>query len=129
MVQFQILDLSAGGIRLSISSEVMRSRQLHFNSLDQLILMLDIFDPASNQRMRFWMQCRAQNVWVEHGSRDVHIGMQFLSWGRPKEETGSAKHSNVEWLRLSSAKEIEPLGNWIMRRHLELFRETPEDSA
>ena len=127
MVQFQILDLSAGGLRLSITSKVMRSMRLQFNSSDQFILMLDLLDPENNKRLRFWMQCRAQSVWVEHSSRDVHIGLQFKSWAKPREGTESMKPGGVEWLRLSSANEVEPLGNWIMRRHLELFRETPDD--
>ena len=127
MVQFQVLDLSAGGIRLSVASKVMRGLQLHFNASDQFILMLDLFDPETSKRLRFWMQCRAQNVWVEHGSRDAHMGLQFQSWARPREGTESAKPGGVEWLRLSSAHEVEPIGNWIMRRHLELFRDTPDD--
>lgn len=127
MVQFSILDLSAGGIRLSVPSKVIRTTQLKFTAADEFILMLDLFDPENNKRLRFWMQCRAQNVWLEHGSHDVHMGLQFQSWARPKEGAEATQPGGVEWLRLSSAHEVEPVGNWIMRRHLEMFREAPED--
>lgn len=128
MEQFTVLDLSAGGARLSIPSDVVRAFQLQFNSAEQLLLMTDLFDPEQNKRLRYWMQCRIQNVWIEHASRDVHVGLQFLAWARPRE---SAEHGQqalgIEWLRLSSSCEVEPVGNWIMRRHLELFRETPTE--
>ncbi|MDR2488434.1 MAG: hypothetical protein LBD42_02925 [Desulfovibrio sp.] len=128
MDQFRILDLSAGGMRLSVPSKIVRTQQLHFTSSDQFITMLDLFDPENNKRLRFWMQCRAQNVWLEHGTHDVHMGLQFQSWARPKEED-KLEHSNgVEWLRLSATQEVEPIGNWIMRRHLEIFRETPAEA-
>jgi hypothetical protein len=105
---------------------MVRSYQLQFNSAEQLLLMLDLLDPDQTKRLRYWMLCRIQNVWIEHASRDVHIGMQFLSWARPKESSvPRQKTLGVEWLRLSSSNEVEPVGNWIMRRHLELFRENP----
>jgi hypothetical protein len=34
----------------------------------------------------------------------------------------------MEWLRLPSSNEVEPIGNWIMRRHLEIFRDLPPDA-
>ena len=126
MEQFKILDISAGGARLSVPRATVRAYQLQFNSAEQLLLMLDLLDPDQTKRLRYWMLCRIQNVWIEHASRDVHIGMQFLSWGRPKESAVPRQKSlGVEWLRLSSSNEVEPVGNWIMRRHLELFRESP----
>jgi hypothetical protein len=127
MAQFGILDLSAGGMRLGVPSKIVRSMQLQFNSADQFIIMLDLFDPENSKRLRFWMQCRAQNVWVEHGTHDVHMGLQFQSWARPKEADSLESSGGVEWLRLSSTQEVEPIGNWIMRRHLEMFRENPAD--
>lgn len=126
--QFKLLDISAGGCRVEISNKIIRTYQLHFTSIEYLIIMLDLFDPEQNKRLRLWMLCRIQNLWREHVSRDIQMGMQFIAWARPKDtgdfggETGS-----VEWLRISSSNEVDPLGNWIMRRHLELFREAPVD--
>jgi hypothetical protein len=131
--QFHILDISAGGARISVSNTVVRTFDLHFTAAERLLLMLDLFDPEHNKRLRFWMQCRIQNAWVEHASNNVHMGVQFLSWARPKDVVENPLNplegntAAIEWLRLSSANEVEALGNWIMRRHLELFRETPPE--
>jgi hypothetical protein len=128
--QFHILDISAGGMRLSIPNTMMHSLKLYFATTERLLLMLDLFDPEQNKRLRFWMQCRVQSAWVEHSTRNMHMGLQFLSWGRPKDvatHLPEANAANIEWLRLSSANEVETLGNWIMRRHLELFREAPSE--
>lgn len=126
--QFHLLDISAGGARISIPNTVLRSLDLQFAASEHLLLMLDLLDPKQNKRLRFWMQCRVQNAWMEHATRNLHMGVQFLSWARPKEtpdHTGDGNAAGIEWLRLSSSHEVELLGNWIMRRHLELFRENP----
>lgn len=126
LAQFHVVDLSAGGARLCIPRDTVKEQNLHFNSTEQIILMLDLFDPEQNRRLRFWLQCRIQNVWVEHSSRDIHMGVQCLAWARPREKADQAGQADgLEWLRLSSSNEVEPLGNWIMRRHLEIFRENP----
>jgi hypothetical protein len=126
--QFHLLDISAGGVRISVSTTVMARFDLHFTAAERLLLMMDLVDPEQNKRLRFWLQCRIQNAWIEHASNNLHMGVQFLAWARPREVTENSYEANaaaIEWLRLSSANEVEPLGNWIMRRHLELFRETP----
>lgn len=126
MEQFHLLDLSAGGARISIPSQIARNLNLNFNAADRLILMLDLFAPEQNKRLRYWVQCRVQNVWREHATNNVHMGLQFVVWARPKENVEYGESvGGIEWLRLSSASEVEPIGNWIMRRHLELFREHP----
>lgn len=130
MTQFSILDLSAGGIRLAIPNKVIRAQDLRFTAADEFIVMLDLFDPDQSKRLRFWMQCRAQNIWIEHNSRDAQLGLQFQAWARPREGADMKDNgAKVEWLRLSHSNEVEPVGNWIMRRHLELFRELPEWGA
>lgn len=129
--QFQVLDLSAGGVRISIPHTTRRNMNIQFAAPEQLLLMLDLYDPENNKRLRFWLQCRIQNAWVEHSSRELHVGTQFQAWGRPKEAPEYSfladDVAGIEWLRLPSTQEVEPLGNWIMRRHLELFREAPFD--
>lgn len=127
--QFFIIDLSAGGARLRIPHSVVSEQQLVFNAGEHLIIMLDLYDPEMEKRLRYWLQCRIQNVWVEQPSRDTHMGLQCIGWARPKEQADhTTPPGSIEWLRLSKASEVEPLGNWIMRRHLELFRESPLES-
>ena len=128
--QFHLLDLSAGGARISIPNAVMHTLNLRFAATEYMILMVDLLDPEQNKRVRLWMQCRVQSAWVEHATRNMHMGVQFTSWGRPKDTTADpfgTDAASIDWLRLSSVNEVEALGNWIIRRHLELFREKPAE--
>ncbi|MDR2123835.1 MAG: hypothetical protein LBP38_02485 [Desulfovibrio sp.] len=123
--QFVIVDLSAGGARLGLSSSIMHELRLQFNAIEQLILMVDLLDPESGKRLRLWLHSRIQSVWVDHASRMTNLGLQCLSWARPREQAIPGEPGSLEWLRVSLASDIEPLGKWIMRRHIELFRDHP----
>lgn len=120
--QFSLIDLSAGGARIRVPGQVVKNFQLQFNTAQRLILMLDLFDPDQKKRFRYWLECRVQNVRAEHGNRDVHLGVQFLSWARAREIAAPEHAACIDWLKLSSSNEVEPVGNWIMHRHLEMFR-------
>lgn len=125
--QFHIIDISAGGMRISVPQEVQREFRLQFAAVEQLIIMLDLREPEMHKRLRYWIQCRIQNIWRESQTRDILMGLQFQAWARPR-EIGGETNSTLEWLKLSPAHEVEPIGNWIMRRHLELFREFPGET-
>lgn len=124
--QFRILDLSAGGVRLLIPRATVHELALRFNTVEHIILLLDLFDPEHGKRLRFWLQCRVKNVWQEHITHDISLGLQFLSWARAKDPPSEGETPGaLEWLRLSPALEVDGIGNWIMRRHLELYRDMP----
>jgi hypothetical protein len=123
---FSVTDISAGGVRIHIPRAYLSEEVRRINISDRLISMLDLWDPDRAQRMRFWMLCRVQTPVLDFETRGMDVGLQFLAWAKPKE---SMEGGQVEWLRLSNSGEIEPLGNWIMRRHLELFRESEQDAS
>ncbi|MDR0826362.1 MAG: hypothetical protein LBN33_00570 [Desulfovibrio sp.] len=125
LVQFQVADISAGGVRISVPNSVVAERDLQFFTVEQSILMIDLNDPEQNQRLRFWLHCRVQNVWVDHSARLLNIGMQYMAWARPRKNPSTQESGTIEWLRIAASSEVEPLSNWIMRRHLEIFREHP----
>lgn len=129
MEQFSLIDLSAGGARICVPRPVIKLLQLQFHVSEHLILMLDLLDPEQNKRLRYWMECRIQNVWVEYVSRDVHLGVQFLSWARPCDipAPGKQPSDDIRWLKLTSSSDVEPVGNWVMRRHLGMFRPHQQD--
>jgi hypothetical protein len=127
--QFEVLNISAGGMRIRLPHAVVRAQNLHFTSVERVIVMLDLLDPEQNNKLlRYWLQCRIQSVWFEHPSRDLYAGLQFLAWAKPREIPGGQSRSGMEWLRLPSSNEVEPIGNWIMRRHLEIYRDLPQDA-
>ena len=126
--QFRLLDLSAGGLRICIPRSIALSYHLEISTVETIIVMLDLLDPETDKRLRFWMQCRIQNTWEEQPSRDIHVGAQFRAWARPREgHLPPEIPSFLEWFRLSSSFEVEPVGNWVMRRHLEMYRDVPND--
>ncbi len=125
--QFTIMDISAGGARLHIPYSAISEHGLEFSTVSQVMFMLDLQDTQQGKQLRLWLLCRIQSVWQEGASKNIQIGLQFLSWARPRAAADQTlQGSALEWLRLSSSNEVEPLGNWIMRRHLELFRELPD---
>jgi hypothetical protein len=128
--QFQFMDISANGARIHIPGTVFRTLDLHFSANEQLLLALDLLDPEYNKGLRFWMQCLVQSAWVNRATRIMDVGLQFSSWARLRKNVpGNPPKTDpaaIEWLHLPSANGIETLGNWIMRRHLELFRKNSE---
>ncbi len=122
--QYSLLDLSASGVRVFFSNQIMAEYNLNFVINNNLILMLDLFDPETGKRLRCWINCRIQNVWKENQSKAISLGLKFKSWARPKETLApDDPESSIEWLKLSSNNELEQIGNWIMRRHLEIYRD------
>ncbi|MDL2271777.1 hypothetical protein LJC23_01950 [Desulfovibrio sp. OttesenSCG-928-I05] len=119
--QFFVTDVSAGGVRVHIPRESLSEDIKQINVSDRVVFMVDLWDPDKAQRLRFWMLGRVQSPTLDFQSRGMDVGVQFLAWAKPRE--GSDSGGELEWLRLSHSGEVEPLGNWIMRRHLELFRE------
>ncbi|MDR1124754.1 MAG: hypothetical protein LBM64_01655 [Deltaproteobacteria bacterium] len=119
--QFFIRDLSAGGVRLWVPRREKDARRHDFNLAEQMALLLDLFDPDNSRRLRYWLLCRVQNLITDFNDQSFDIGLQFLAWAAPKEDG-----SSLEWLKLTREKEVAPLGNWIMHRHLEIFRANPD---
>ena len=124
--QFSVTDISAGGARIHITRQFLTEEIKHISISDRLIFMIDLWDPTKAQRQRYWMLCRVQNPALDFSTKNMDVGLQFLAWARPKD--GVEHGSELEWLRLSLSGEVEPLGNWIMRRHLELFRESEQEA-
>jgi hypothetical protein len=125
--QFYIKDLSAGGMRLRIPNTTRRNGkdaeepEYNFSVSESIIVLLDLHDPDSDRKIRFWLKCRIQNVLSDFNRQNIELGMQINAWAAPR-EGGSA----LEWLRLTSDNEVAPLGNWIVRRPMEQFRANPE---
>lgn len=119
---FYIRDISSGGMRLHLPRHILAEEMDNIHVSTQFMVMLDLWDPDKTRRLRFWMLCRMQSPVLDFETKGMDIGAQFLAWARPAESGGS----NLLWLKIASSGEVEPLGNWIMRRHLEYFRETEQ---
>lgn len=120
--EFCIRDISSGGMRLHLPRQILAEEMDFIHVSNQYIVMLDLWEPDKAQRLRFWLLCRMQSPVLDFESKGMDIGTQFLAWGKPAETGGSG----LLWLKLASSGEVEPLGNWIMRRHLEFFRDSEQ---
>ena len=121
-VQFHISDLSAGGLRLRIPNSVVQHLHLPISNVERFIVMLDLLDAEEMKISRFWLQCRSQRITMEPPDQDVLVGAKFMAWAKPRDPFDPGAPGALEWFRLSPSNEVEPVGNWIMRRHLALFR-------
>lgn len=119
---FTVRDISSGGLRLHLPRHILAEEMEFIHISAQFLLMLDLWDPDKAQRLRFWMLCRMQSPVLDFETKGMDLGAQFLAWAKPAEPGGSS----LLWLKLASSGEVEPIGNWIMRRHLEFFRETEQ---
>ena len=125
--QFHILNLSAGGMRVFVPRQTLRETPLAFHSVGQVLLLMDLIDPDAQKRLRVWLQCRIQNLWEEQTTHDLYVGLQFIAWAKGKKGTTMADTpGRLDWFKISLNSEVECIGNWIMRRHLELLRELPK---
>lgn len=122
---FFIRDISSGGMRLYLPRQTLAEEMDFLHVSTQFMVMLDLWDPDKARRIRFWLLCRMQSPVLDFESKGMDIGAQFLAWARPVE----GGNSNLLWLKLASSGEVEPLGNWIMRRHLEYFRESEQQGV
>lgn len=121
---FTVRDLSSGGVRLHLPRHVLAEERDLIHISTRFVLMLDLWDADKAQRLRLWAHCRMQSPVLDFETKGMDIGAQFLSWAKPAENTGG-----LIWFKLAPSGEIVPLGNWIMRRHLEYFREREHNDA
>jgi hypothetical protein len=87
--------------------------------------MLDLWNPDKAQWLRFWVYCLMQSPVLDFETKGMDLGAQFMVWAKPAKNGDSA----LLWLKLASSGEVKPLGNWIMRRHLEYFREREQNAV
>lgn len=119
---FTLRDISSGGLKLHLPRHILAEEMDFAHVSTQFIVMLDLWEPDKANRLRFWLLCRMQSPVLDFETKGMDLGAQFLAWAKPADHGSSA----LVWLKLASSGEVEPLGNWIMRRHLEFFRESEQ---
>ncbi|MEZ0575876.1 hypothetical protein [Halodesulfovibrio aestuarii] len=115
-----ILDnISAGGTKVRIPRAEMRKCDLDFKIGDKLFLLIDLWDPDTGQRVRYWLLCRVQNPFIDFVTHDAELGLQFLFTAQPDKKNTA----ELRWIEEPIGTGLDSIGNWVMRRHLELYRE------
>ncbi|GAB7080535.1 PilZ domain-containing protein [Megalodesulfovibrio paquesii] len=114
-----VSNISGSGLRLSIRHDAVRAMQLSPNIGGRVLILLDLYDPDTERKKRFWLRCRIQNLHEDFNTRDLEIGLQCIGSGRPVREEDPYE---LEWQTVGDSG-VEPLAKWVMRRHLELYRD------
>lgn len=124
--QFDINDISTGGIRLSFPRNILQLHDLHISSVDHFLVMLDLIQPGARSLLRIWLHCRTQSVTAIPESSNVIVGAQFLAWGKPCINS-QGKAGGIDWLKISSTREVDSLSKWITQHHIEQVRAAQSD--
>lgn len=114
-----VSNISGSGLRLAVRHDAVRETRLAPHVGGRVIILLDLLDPELNAKKRFWLRCRVQNLHEEFNTRDLEIGLQIIASGRPVHELDPYE---LAWQPVGEDG-VEPLAIWVMRRHLELYRE------
>ncbi len=117
--QIRLENISAGGIKLHVKRDFAKQSGLEFNIGDHLFVLLDLWEPENGQRQRFWLLCRIQMPFIDFETRDVDLGLQFLK----RAETVENSTTELRWMPSLRNNEVDEVGNWAMKRHLELYRD------
>ena len=114
---FHIENLSGGGIRVGVERDAVRDSGLEFEIGQSYIMLLDLYEPEGQRKLRFWLMGRIQNRYEDFETRRLSFGMQFTRKGQRLTEP----KNEMRWSKVSDAG-LDELGNWVARRHLELYR-------
>ena len=117
--QFSLEDISANGAKLSILREYSRLENLALGKARYFAMLLDLWDPSRQSSLKIWVVCRVQSSIPDMDSGGLKIGAQFVAWG----QTAHDNPDLIKWERLLESDEIAPLGDWVIQRYLEEFRD------
>ncbi len=113
-----LVDISAGGFRLRVSKEFSSLLQRLQRESPSVIVYIALGNGNGDTR-RFLLLGRIKYSYIEHDQNFFYLSMEFVKYGRLREK-GSRE---VIWEDINPAQGVEELGNWVFKRHLQLYRE------
>lgn len=123
--QFVLHDISSNGAQISILKEFVGRSDFALTSSSKLVLKLELWDPAHQLALPIWLMSRVQKASYDYQTGHLVLGIQFMAWAKPMEENPDV----LRWVNLSGAEEVPPLGDWIIQRYLEVYREKSPSHA
>lgn len=112
------VNFSASGLRLELDPELLRTTQSAFEICEHYFLLVDLFEPQADKKMRFWLSVKVKNRYEDFLTRKLGVGFQIVG----RAELNETEKSTITWHEVSPDG-LDSLGNWTVQRHLELFRE------
>lgn len=114
----RVVNISAAGIRLELEPELVTESGSSFEIGTHYFLLIDLFDPTGNKKLRLWLNIKIQNRFEDFHTKKLGIGCQIEATAEIKDK----EQALVQWRKMTEDG-VEILGNWTVQRHLELFRE------
>ena len=119
--QVRLMNISASGAKMLIGVDSAHPKL----TLDKkCIMLIDIWEPELQQKVRYWIRCVEQNMFKIKDKNAVEVGVRFREW-----TTAPLHDSSLHFVLISKYGEIPPLANWIMKRYLEQYKEHPVTSS
>lgn len=115
-----ILDISAGGCRISIKDNPRINSYLDNNSSPDVLLFFRLLDRESGN-LEVHLLGRIRVVVCDPLKNSRSLGIEFTLIGR----LGSGHH--ITWTPLTQEEGHPQIGNWVFKQHLALFRQQEKD--
>ncbi|NCC26307.1 MAG: PilZ domain-containing protein [Deltaproteobacteria bacterium] len=112
-----IKDISAGGIHLEFDRHVLQAWNPGKGT--DCFIRLALTVPSQTKPLVFFLVGRVVNVFDDVQGGVLSTGIQFTHQGRRPDP----ERPVLAWSEVSSEDGLGELGNWVLRRHLELYRE------
>lgn len=113
----RLANLSAAGLRLEVSPAARKESGLELEIGHYLNLLLTLLDPETRAMRKFWLIARIQNRYEDFSSKELEVGLKIVAVGERQ-----GKSPEIAW-RKAPEDGLPDLENWVVRRHLEMFRE------
>lgn len=115
--QMHVANISAGGLRIDVPRQTLKETELDFHLGQRFYILTELFDPDMKRKQRLWFIGRVQNRYEDFNTKNLEVGLKFLEIG----EIADPETMEIAWSKVGGHG-IDKLGNWIQRRHLELYR-------
>ncbi len=115
--QMRLANISAGGLKLVAKHARMRELDPEFAKGSRLILHVKIREQPKIAVDECWLIARAVLIYEDFVSKDVHVGMEFIAYGRLDPET-----NKLAWKKVQD-NVVEDVSSWTHQWHLDLYRE------
>ncbi|PTN35039.1 hypothetical protein [Desulfonatronum sp. SC1] len=110
--QIQLLDLSAGGMKLKIRHVGLKNVIAAWEEMPGVVIWLVLHDPQKKRNMTLWFKGRICYNHVDHSTKDIVSGLELTTEGI-KEKSGKMVWRTVE------RRMIKDLATWTYERYLE----------
>lgn len=112
-----IVDISAGGIRLSIDPDHLPRSQTDTRRISLDTVRIAITLRGDTQPETYFFEARLRNQFKDYATSRLFCGYQFQQVAM---RVGSTP---LSWSPVDPEQGVNELGNWIFRRHMELYRQ------